>query len=231
LKPGLYRVSVGRPGDAASAWPRETVRLEAGLSVEVTIGGPGTADVSGAVRDEEGSPLVDAHIVMAALGGSKSSAPPRLFGTTDPSGRFAFRGVEPGEYGWTLHRPRGGGSLTGRVVVPRGGLAGWEIVVRPRGPRLTVRVEHADTGAPLPGVRATLYRRIEPPGGTPGKALFADVVQKTTDADGVTDLENVPPGTYRLVCRATGFEEEKRDLTLTSDLPGDIRVELRPTHR
>lgn len=173
-----------------------------GCNRDVTGGpaAPASSGLYGRMVDASGKPVADAKVwvlrearvpMAAKMGAIAAEAPAEARPAfTDGEGRYAFPGLEAGEYGLqadydfhllTLFRPG--------LAVPAGG------------PGLDMGTDTLRVPGRIIGKVATWYPDRE--GilcGIPGSGFLA-----SSDSDGSFAITGVPAGVYSLVCRSEGF--------------------------
>ncbi|MEZ6196581.1 MAG: carboxypeptidase regulatory-like domain-containing protein [Planctomycetota bacterium] len=212
---------------------RTTIVIAGSVVSGRDIGLSRAISISGAVRDDEGTPLHFAEVGVESGGRDVlkllfANQMPRVF--SDEAGRFTLRGVSPDEPLLTLLATHpghpGGGRL--EVGIEAGRIEPAEIViVVPRGARLRGRL--LDSGG-TPAAGQTIELRSEAPASRARTPFDGNRRRRKTrtDAEGRFAFGAVPAGgaDLNLAGDASGIlREEDRKLTLA---PGEDReVELR----
>jgi protocatechuate 3,4-dioxygenase beta subunit len=199
LEPGTYRMRLNLASYAQF------------LSDTVTVEENGVADlgdlrltrgvqITGIVRNDAGSPVEKATASLA----DPQGRPIFLFSmaTTGSDGRYALRGIEPGQYRLRIEA-KGHGPFEADVDCSSGSTSVDGTLTR--GGSVSVAVED-DGGQPLPGVRVFLLdRNGQVVTKTISMANF-DSGQRSTGASGETALDDLAAGSYTIRCEKQGYE-------------------------
>ena len=178
------------------------------------------ANVRGVVLSATGGPLSLVLVTIPGVGVVR----------TDPSGRYFFANVPPGNYEMILRRERSA-AQTQRITVAAMKTTEHKIVylaksARPGGlPRGPVLARGADTlvrgrvadesGKPIERAKLTLFH--------PGGALAA-----YSDARGGYEIRNVKQGTYRLLASKPGYQSSSADVDLNNKKRALLHFKLKP---
>jgi hypothetical protein len=127
--------------------------------------------------------------------------------TSDESGRYCFYHVPAGDYMARIE------NAVHRLNVPDVRTHRHDFVIR--GASVSGTLIDIATGGPVPFGHVTLSpvragEQHEPEGG-PAVYATAHLLSATSDSRGVFLLENIPAGTYRLLCRAPGYMRTSSD--------------------
>jgi hypothetical protein len=254
---GQYRLTTRRGGYLESAygarrhgWRGSVLTLEPGQTLKIEDKLVPAAVISGTVRNREGEPVENAHVVLARR--TAEYGRPRLEGTdstdTDDRGQYRLRGLEAGRYyvlaevrqqEWDTVDHSPDGSKAGEADVTT-----WY----PGAPDSSgASALTASAGAVLDGIDITLLRsrgfrvtgRVvgHPFGSRPPLTLLpltdfdiGDLHPHTTvkDASGDFEFRNVPSGAYRLDGRnastiVTVAGNDVEGVRLEFGAPGEIR--------
>lgn len=150
LGPGRYRVSAGSKHWADLPMERPNAGVSLGSSVllrenevregvDLELAYPGK--VHGRVRDNTGQPVSAAWIFARDASGSPIDTVSYV--RSDPTGRFEWNGLAPGDYTFEAKGDRLVGTQSARVNVQAGAVAEVDLVVE-EGAYLIVRVEGSD---------------------------------------------------------------------------------------
>ncbi len=177
LQPGMYRVRVG-DGQRIGAWA--AVKLDEGSSSTINLSMFGMATATplrGLVRDSRGA-LVTGALVKTKL----------VTATTDASGTFELRGLDPGKQEIAVEKP-GYVRYTEVVDVPLAGnppLPDKLFVISARG---SASGKVTRKGSPAPGVQVLVIQKADNGGVKPyGPA--------TTDGTGTWTIGDLDAGQY-----------------------------------
>ena len=202
VKAGNYTVNASREGFAAArSEPFEVSGNVSGVLLELRRGVTLKGRVLGLEFDDLGALSL---IAFGQLGGGMRR------GRVDFSGEYAFDNLGPGLWQVQAQVAGSGRSTSIRVEIPEGATEVVEDIEFGSGFTLTGIV--LDGGSPLPGVSVTAT-------GTTGSGGHG-----MTAADGLFRIENLKPGSYRvMVMSGLGMQH-----TETLDLAGDqdLRIEL-----
>lgn len=230
LVPGRFQVSAGAGGHVSA---NSTVNLNSGgeHTVTLTLGTGGT--VEGIVVDPDGQPVADAGVShfpaleVPLLGDLFSNLGTDLMireardahCRTNAQGRFLLTGIEdPNPFHVVAAHPDFAGGAVGQV---RSGDREVRIELRAAG-AVTGRVVAAEDGQPLAQVEVEVAVPMF-------LALHRPVRQVTVaaDAGGTFRIDDVPPGSFKIIARAEGRGEVSTGVQVegrgTADV-GDLRL-------
>jgi Carboxypeptidase regulatory-like domain len=178
--------------------------------------------ISGRIVDSVGCPLIVALKLRPATAPFVEGA--LLEARSDMDGRFAFANVAPGRY-W-IHYD----------LVPKGGSGGDGVVVTAAGAHKEIQwpmpmaspldfkdrsfVVTDSEGIPIAGAKVA-WRRFS--GAIDGPSCGKDAM---TDGEGRATADNSPPGTYRVVVEANGYERQSHDVKFEWGYSDTLTVRL-----
>jgi hypothetical protein len=177
LQPGDYRVRVS-DGQRVGAW--RAARLAEGTTSNVDLpldGAPAIQPIRGVIRDSRGGLVQGAQVTT-----------PLVSFTTDASGAFELRGLDPGPVDIVVAKDGYVGQTTS-IVVPQVGqppLPDIVIVLNQRGSATGTVTQH---GKPAAGIKVLVFQKQE---GGPVKPYPAT----STDATGSWRVDGLDAGTY-----------------------------------
>ena len=188
-------------------------------------------DVKVVINTEDGTPVpkelsINRKYVIRKPGGSTDSTGDNLPGPSEPID----------VYETTMQLPRCqfvlGGSAPGFApfaIAPRSLFEQSDAlpvqITLTRGFSGTIRIVD-EAGLPVPDASVTGGAVIRLSGGTSG----SNFIRETTDADGYIQLSHCGSGIYHLVGRATGFQHESWEISLTAEQPAHLVMKAaRPT--
>ena len=175
--------------------------------------------LSGVVQGDSGLPVPDAIVAAVPPGGEE----PREVAHGDKQGRYCFKSLPPGPYGFTTTAPRETADyIDVRDFDPAKSKTMDIHLMLPHGHTLRGRVTD-EKGAPMPGVRVYLVRTSD---------FLADLFVTEADADGRYAV-NVPSGarfTPKILLEE--FASSSGPVEVKSDVVADIHLErLNPKGR
>lgn len=212
LEPGTYDLTASRHGFASGKIPGVNLQNPAGNADAGTLTLQPGARISGRVQDKDGNPLEDAAIRLvpadpfAAMSVRFGSSPPNA--ETGPDGWFTIEDLTPGEAVELMIQKSGYADLTqSGVQVP----TPQDLTISLQ-PSSTISGQILDSdGKPIPRVQLTLYQTSAAGRGGMSVAVIMGHDKGQTDAEGKFLIEDVAPGTYRLVLSAEGFQGKSKE--------------------
>lgn len=178
------------------------------------------ARILGILRDRDGRPVVGAEVTaMAWTDPPRSGIPVTV--RSGPEGRFALRGLPPGDYEvfpGSLQYPLGEAK---RVLLAQGSSEAWaELEVPPLGSARIVLVDEKG-GHDLSQVRVQATLRAE--GGQPGYGA-----SQMAGADGELLFTGLPPGDYAFQAYGGVFRRTARNLAVRAAEQAELSIALLP---
>ena len=192
-----------------------SIRLAALILSAVNAGGAAGVQVdrvqlpgiTGRIVDAVGCPLI---VALKLRPGTSPLEGALQEAQSDMDGRFAFTNVAPGEYWIHYDLLPKGGSGRDRVVVTAAGAHKEFRWLTPSPSPYDFKdrnfVVTDSEGIPIAGANVA-WRRFS--GAIDGPSCGEDLV---TDNDGRAIASDSPPGTYRVVVEANGYERQSRDV-------------------
>jgi Carboxypeptidase regulatory-like domain len=208
---------------------RGTVRLavlilsavNAGGAAGVQVDGVQLPGITGRIVDAVGCPLI---VALKLRPGTSPLEGALQEAQSDMDGRFAFANVAPGEYWIHYELLHNGGSGRDRVVVTTAGAHKEFRWLTPSPSPYDFKdrdfVVTDSEGAPIAGANIA-WRRFS--GAIDGPSCGEDLV---TDNDGRAIASNSPPGAYRVVVEANGYERQSRDVKFGSAYSDTLTIRL-----
>jgi protocatechuate 3,4-dioxygenase beta subunit len=255
LEPGAYRLWATRSGYFESSYGARRadadgsiLRLEPGQSLAaLTVKLTPASVISGTVRDSDGEPIEDAHVVLARLHSEHGRQRIRADDSTntDDRGQYRFRGlaggtyfigVEPQSAGWDRvdHSATGAAETSVPTLYP--GVTDV-LAAAPIALAAGKRMEGMDVTLVRSRVFTVRGRVLNAPGAARTTVTLSDsrnaamrdhgLRSTTRDAAGNFEFRNVPPGAYRLTASQDALRGDVSIVVAASDLDG-LRVPLTP---
>jgi protocatechuate 3,4-dioxygenase beta subunit len=214
LAPGVHALQAVAPGKSYSEMSR--VKLPLGADVEpLTLDvGPG-AEVSGTLKDDEGTPLPGVQVYHATdrvrLGHARGvrDVQPLTTTLTDDTGGFTLRGLPAETPLKAFARPNTRGTAeSSTLTLDPGGALGDVVIVYQRRSSVSVHLVDRD-GQPVTALQV-LWKPAgekESPGGGIRPAGSLGLATVESRGEGRFTLRHVKPGRYTITMLPDGFEE------------------------
>ncbi|MBL8694745.1 MAG: sigma-70 family RNA polymerase sigma factor [Planctomycetes bacterium] len=201
------------------------VNVAAGVRAEATLVIPSGIDVEGVVVDDAERPVANALLRVSQFANFDEWADA---GRSDSEGKFWLRSITPNHHiSASAPDPTMRPSPIYAVSADRGNPMSLRLQVRRRAAALSGRVVVSD-GAPVAGAFITVgARRITWLHSLPGDPVALSApCQIVSDSDGKFELFGLDPVTTDITVRADGYAGYHGDVTLSSQEPAILIIEL-----